>query len=154
MKTKERFYEAGQVVSTPAHLYKVQIEFPAACDEVYEDANDMLGFLFNFTQDFLTCAKIESYKSKEKGNISIIPLMNESSERPTVYLSMLLSNVQCKEFIESVLDAYRENFGVQLRIHSIEVLSDRSKILDDLRLDRSVGDLDVFESGIAVTFRD
>jgi hypothetical protein len=154
MKTKERFYEPEQAVSTPAHLYKVQIEFPAACDEIYQDANDMLGFLFNFTQDFLTCAKIESYKSKENGNISIVPLMNESSERPTVFLSILLANVQSKEFIENILDTYRENFGAQLRIHSIEVLSDCSKILDDLRLDRSVGELDVFEAGIAVTYRD
>jgi len=154
MKRKDRFYEPEQAVSTPAHLYKVQIEFPAACDEIYEDANDMLGFLFNFTQDLRTCAKIESYKSKENGNISIVPLMNESSERPTVYLSMLLSNVQSKEFIENILSAYRENFGVQLRIHSVEVLSDCSKILTDLRLGRNLGELDVFETGIAVTYRD
>jgi hypothetical protein len=80
--------------------------------------------------------------------------MNESSERPTVFLSILLANVQSKEFIENILDTYRENFGAQLRIHSIEVLSDCSKILDDLRLDRSVGELDVFEAGIAVTYRD
>jgi len=131
-------------VSTSAHLYKVQIEFPAACDEIYEDSNDMLGFLSKFTQDFLTGANIESYKSEEAGNISIVPLMNESSERPNVYLSILLANVQSKEFIENILDTYRENFGVQLRIHSIEVASDCSKILTNLRLSRRVGELDVF----------